>query len=181
MVVFDTLGQYREQARGFIRIHDPNGLKLYMRYCFGPEGRFKDLRVLYIPLSSDLEKHFEAVTSLVLAFGKNGQGVIYAVDEIDRFCTASHVPPSMKDVINYGRHRKVSMICTSRRPAAVARELTSQCAEIRVFRTTEPRDIRYFADIMGDTAAAQLAGLEEYKYLRWTDDCAEPQILGGRI
>jgi hypothetical protein len=153
-------------------------LREYLSQRLSSAARF---RIMYQPFTGELEHHFEAVTALALAYGKNGPGIIYAVDEIDKFCTASFVPPAMKDLINYGRHRKVSMICTSRRPAQVARELTSQCSEIRCFRTTEPRDIRYFSDIMGDTAAQKLPALGEYQYLRWTDDCAEPEICGGKI
>jgi hypothetical protein len=176
-LVFDTLGQYGTQ-RGYVVFHNPGPLREYLKQRLHASCAFA---ILYQPLGGDLNKHFEAVTFLALSYGKNGPGLIYAVDEVDKFCSASFVPQSLKDLINYGRHRKISMICTSRRPAQVARELTSQCAEIRCFRTTEPRDIRYFADIMGDTAANKLPTLGEYQYLKWTDDCAEPEICGGKI
>jgi hypothetical protein len=159
-------------------VHSPGALKQLLAQSLSAEGCVT-FRILYQPLSGNLEEHFESVTFLALAFGQHGPGLIYAVDEIDRFCSASFVPPSMKELINYGRHRKISMICTSRRPAQVARELTSQCSEIRCFRTTEPRDIRYFEDIMGQ-AAQQLPSLEQYTYLRWTDD-GKTEIRGGKI
>lgn len=190
-LVFDTLGQYG-YAAGYQVFHNPgplremlksklSGTEIVARSIHRIDPAQARFSILYQPLGGDLNEHFEAVTSLALAYGKNGPGLIYAVDEVDKFCSASFVPKSLKDLINYGRHRKISMICTSRRPAQVARELTSQCAEIRCFRTTEPRDIRYFADIMGDTAANKLPTLGEYQYLKWTDDCAEPEICGGKI
>lgn len=183
------MGQYGSQP-GYVTFHSPGPLKLFLAERLSSSSRF---RVMYQPLSGDLQEHFEAVTQMALTFGRLGPGLIYAIDEVDRFCDNGRlkVPkqkagepsrdPALKDLINYGRHRKVSAICTSRRPAQVARELTSQCAEIRCFRTTEPRDIRYFADIMGDTAANKLPSLGQYQYLRWTDDCSEPEIRGGKI
>ena len=42
----------------------------------------------------------------------------------------------------------------------------------------QPRDLKYFQDIIGQ-ATANLPKLEQYHYLKWTDDCAEPQILTG--
>lgn len=144
---------------------------------------------MYQPLGGDLQEHFESVTALALSYGKLGPGLIYGVDEVDRFCDNGRlkVPdrkpgqpvrdPALKELINYGRHRKISAICTSRRPAQVARELTSQCSEIRCFKTTEPRDIRYFADIMGEIPSSFLPKLKEYSYLKWTDDAQAPLII----
>jgi hypothetical protein len=165
VIVFDTLGQY--DLTGYIYIHQPGDLKMILR-----ERLKSSFRVMYQPKEGALEKHFEAVTQIVIACGS----MIYAVDEVDRFCSASWLPEGLKDLVNYGRHRKVSCLFTSRRPAQVARELTSQCSEFRLFRTTEPRDLSYYSDCIG-IASEKLSGLEQFSYLLWRDDGSEPEVL----
>jgi hypothetical protein len=161
VINFDTLGQYG-QLPGYVTFHQPGPLKAYLRERL----RAPSLKILYQPREGDIAAHLESVTRIALATRE----VVYAVDEVDKFCSPSWLPPGLYDLVNYGRHSRVPVMCTSRRPAQVARELTSQCAEMRIFRMTEPLDVRYFAQLIGDATAAQLPQLGEYQYLRWTDD-----------
>lgn len=132
-------------------------------------------RVLYQPavappLSLDepapgLQMHFAAVTQIVIACTH----LIYAVDEIDRFTSAGYAPPGLDYLINQGRHVQVSLVCSSRRPAQIPRELTSQAHLFYVFKNTEPGDLHYLEPYLGREAIDRLPGLADYQFVRWEE------------
>src|SRR5260370_24281597 len=107
--------------------HQPGPLREFLRSHLG-----QPFRVLYQPCMSPptsledhapgLGEHFAAVTQLVIACGR----MIYAIDEVDRMTTSNFAPPGLDYLINQGRHVRVSLVVTSRRPAQIPRELTSQ-------------------------------------------------------
>ena len=89
------------------------------------------------------------------------------------------MPKGLYDLVNYGRHHRVSMLATARRPAQVPRGYTSECHEMRLFKLTEERDVKYFAELIGDSEARRLPGLQPYQFLRW-DDAGDSKLCGGR-
>lgn len=166
--------------RGWTVFHQPGELRGYLAQHIHADI----VKVIYRPLSGRLMWHFRTVTRIVLEYGKRSGGVLYAVDEIDKFCNPQ-IPlekgcPELHEVVEYGRHAKVSMSCTTRRPHLVSRSLSAECAEFRVFKTNEPRDLEYFRDFIGSDAAKELPRLKQYEYLRWTD-AGESEIRGGKI
>lgn len=137
----------------------------------------------------DKALQFERIARLAIAC----KWLVFGVDEFDEFCTAGHTTaldrktykqvfgntkPALYQIANYSRHHKMAFIASSRRPAQVARELTSQYSELRVFRMTEAGDISYFAGILGESVAERLKTLADYTYLRARDG-QEPEIAGG--
>ena len=103
--------------------------------------------------------------------------MIYAIDEVDRFTSANFAPPGLDYLINQGRHVQVSLVCTSRRPAQVPRELTSQAHLFYVFKNTEPGDCDYLEKYIGKAAAEKLPTLSDYHFLRWEE--SEGISIGG--
>lgn len=89
-------------------------------------------------------------------------------DEVDRL-TAGRLDGMAYQIINQGRHRDLRVLAASRRPRWVPRDLTASAKMICAFRTTEPRDLEYLRDTMGE-AARGLPQLGDHEYLRWTDD-----------
>lgn len=166
-VFFDTLSKHA--LPNYVAVSQPGELKDALRVRSTP-------RIIYQPRCGNLLEHFEAVNAIVYAVGE----LVYVVDEIDYHCSASALPPHLYVLVNYGRHSHVAMVFTARRPAQVSRELTGACWEMRLFRTTETRDIRYFADLLGDNRTAEsLRTLGNYQYLLWRDDGSEPIVRGG--
>jgi hypothetical protein len=109
--------------------------------------------------------HFAAVSTIVIAMGH----MIYAIDEVDRVTSAGFAPPALDYLINQGRHVQVSMEVTSRRPAQIPRELTSQAHRFVVFRMTEPADLDYLQDYIGRAARESLPALTAYRSLEWEE------------
>lgn len=68
------------------------------------------------------------------------------VDEISMFQETSMLPAGLGCIVQYGRHKQVSLIVASRRPAEVNRLITSQADEFWVFGISEKRDLDYLAN-----------------------------------
>ncbi|MGE5476173.1 MAG: hypothetical protein ACM3Q1_05930 [Bacteroidales bacterium] len=89
-------------------------------------------------------------------------------DEVDRFVTPAQMPPIADNVVQAGRHRGLHVIACSRRPYRMNRTLSALATRMAVFRSTEPRDLRYFAELMGE-AAKGIPTLRDYHALDWTE------------
>jgi hypothetical protein len=118
-------------------------------------------------------RHFNAVTHLVIACGQ----MIYVIDEIDRVSTSSWAPRGLDYLINQGRHVQVSLAASSRRPAQIPKDLTSQAHLMFIFKNTEPGDLDYLGKYIGKSAAVQLPTLSDYRFLRWEE--SEGISIGG--
>jgi|SRR6476660_2577701 len=182
-VIFDTLDQYTAEKgynlRGWTIVHQPGELKQLLARSIHSDT----LKVIYKPMSGDKKIHFRAVTRVVLNYGTKSLGVIYLVDEVDKFCSPKEelkkACPPLHDLVEYGRHFKVSCFFTTRRPHKVSRDLTAECAEFRIFKTTEPRDKDYFEEFIG-SAVEMLPKLGKYEYVWWIDDAhREAEVRGG--
>ena len=174
VVFFDALSRHQSILSRYAVVSQPGALKSYLR---ANQGR--RVRLLYQPMSGDMAQHFQAVCVIVRAFGS----MIFAIDELDMLCGPqwgdSRMCPGLYHLVNYGRHSKVSMLATARRPMSVPRGYTSQCLEMRLFCMTERADLRYFEDYIGASDAARLPVLQKYEFLHWTGE--GPALLkGGR-
>jgi hypothetical protein len=173
VVFFDSLSRHESVLPGYKIIAQPGDLTEYLRV-----NRGRRFRVLYQPRAGDLGDHFRAVCVVVRAIG----WMIFGIDELDMLCGArwgdSRMPPEFYHLVNFGRHERVSMLATARRPMSVARGYTSQCAEMRLFYMREKADLKYFADYVGESDAARLSTLQKYQFLHWTGD-GEAQLSGG--
>lgn len=168
---FDTLSKHAGVFTGYAIINEPGSLVNYLRL-----NRGRRFRWLYQPRAGDLDAHFRAVCSIVRAFG----WMIFGVDELDKLCGArwgdARMCPELYHLVNYGRHERVSMIATARRPRAVPRGYTAE-SEMRLFHMKERADIDYFEDLVGEETASQLRTLKPYFYLHCAPD--EPAVMRG--
>lgn len=169
---FDSLSKHEAVLPGYKLFCEPGPLKDYLRM-----NSARRYRILYQPRSGDIEQHFQAACVIVRAVGN----MVFGVDELDMLCGSHWGPswmcPGLYHLVNYGRHSKVAMLATARRPMNVPRGYTSQCLEMRLFGMTERADLKYFEDYIGATDAARLATLQKYQYLHWTGD--GPALLKG--
>jgi hypothetical protein len=175
LILFDGRGASPSSRNFFAQFgfdavfNQPGPLRVYLRAHLN-----SPFRILYQPIvlppaldqpAPGLAEHFAAVTQLVIACGR----MIYAVDEIDRFTTAQYMPAGLDYLVNQGRHVQVSLMCTSRRPAQIPRELTSQAHRFFVFRMTEPADLDYLQKYIGAAATETVRNLADYACLEWEE------------
>lgn len=92
--------------------------------------------------------------------------ILLVVDEIDFFDSATKQVLDFKRLIHYSRHYRVDLITTSRRPANVSRDLTSQTDEFIIFSMTERRDLEYFRNLSEDLPD-RIKGLKKYEFLKF--------------
>jgi hypothetical protein len=174
-IFFDALSKHAHVIQRGVVVSQPGELKEYLRQHHGE--RF---RVLYQPQSGDMDQHFEAVCLIVKAVG----WMIFGIDEIDMLCGARfgsrRMPNQIYELVNYGRHHRVSMLATARTPMEVARGYTSQSHEMRLFQMTEASHIAYFEELIGKENAERLPRLEKFQYLLWRDDGDAAELRGGR-
>lgn len=175
VVFFDTLSKHAGILKGYKVLSEPGPLQDYLRLNKG-----RRFRVLYQPRSGSLDAHFEAVCKIVRAFG----WMIFGVDELDKLCGPrwgdSRMTPGFYYLVNYGRHVRVSMIATARRPRQVARGYTAE-AEMRLFNMKERADIDYFEDLIGEENAARLRTLPKFHYLHVSEDGPASIRTGPRV
>ena len=171
VIFFDTLSKHAGVLQGYKILSQPEELQAYLR-----PNRGRRFRVLYQPRQGNLDIHFRAVALIVLAFG----WMIFGVDEIDKLCGARwgdrRMPTELYDLVNYGRHHRVSMIATARRPQTVARAFTDE-AELSIFNV-KPAVADYLKDDIGPEYVPQATKLEKYYYLQCSAD-EEPVLKGG--
>jgi hypothetical protein len=176
VVFFDSLSKHQGVLpSSYQMVSQPGEMKTYLAANYG-----KAFRILYQPRKGSLDEHFIACAEIVKAVG----WMIFAIDEVDKLCGPrwgdSRMPPALYDLVNYGRHHRVSMLATARRPHQVARGYTSECREMRLFRITERADLKYFADYIGEEEAAKLPTLQPYQFIRWDDSGEDSEVCGGR-
>ena len=83
------------------------------------------------------------------------------LDEVDMLCTAGQAHPALHRLIHYGRHQRVNLVATARRPQDMYRGLTSQADTIVAFRADELLDLEYLKSKRLDPAEIEaLAPLE---------------------
>lgn len=102
-------------------------------------------------------------TEEILRLSMELKDVDVVIDEVDKICNANYVSPALFQIINFGRHDRVSLYTSARRPADVARTLTSNADEIVSYRIEEPADLDYLKKRGFDPAKLQT--LEKFDFL----------------
>jgi DNA helicase HerA-like ATPase len=104
--------------------------------------------------------------------------VVLVLDELSWWCRPSATPEPLALVATMGRHRSVSFLGGAQRPALVSRLVTSQADLAVFFKLTEPLDLDYARERLGD-AARQLPGLAVGHALA-AGEMSALRILGAR-
>ena len=100
-----------------------------------------------------------ALDFICSAFWHTGGGTL-VLDEGDFFSLSE--TPCFDEAIRYGRNRGIDMVFGCRRPAEISKNITAGADIVYVFNTSEPRDIDYYRDYLGDNMAFRLATLKPH-------------------
>ena len=88
--------------------------------------------------------------------------------EIHLFAPRGRLPMIATQLVQAGRHDGVRIIACARRPLRVPRDLTADATRIVCFQTTEPNDVRYLVEFVGQ-AALDVRGLQQWHALDWRE------------
>jgi hypothetical protein len=107
---------------------------------------------------------------------------LFVVDEVSQLCSPNgwtvdpiywrqhpSDTPALDHIVNYGRHVPMAMVCTSRRPASIHRDITANSKEIDCFVSAEPNDAFYFEKFIGKDAASRLQTMPKWSYLAYSE------------
>jgi YD repeat-containing protein len=98
--------------------------------------------------------------------------LLFAVEEIDLFCSPQSMPRYLDMIISLGRHRGLSFVCASRRPKEIHPLIRSQANEIISYTQTEPGDLEWCQQVMGHDLASRLPELPPFESIVWRDSAA---------
>ncbi len=160
-LIYDTLGEYKDG----IVIQNLQELKPFWHKVYR-----RNFRIVYQPLKPVQE--FESICELVWEC----ENMAFLVEEIDCFCSSLSLGDSFQSVIQRGRHRDISLIGVTQRPHGIARLITSQAKQMYIFNTTEPRDIEYFRQVLGENVVQKFADLKQYEFVKWQDGNEQLEI-----
>ena len=159
-----------------VLIFDPNGEDAWAEGAAVTEDRAELVELISTPgpvricwrgVMTGGEEAFEWGNKCAWA----GEDFFVVWDEVDRFTHPAKLLPVADNLVQAGRHRGLHIIACSRRPARMNRTLTALATRMAIFRSTEPRDLRYFADYVG-AQADQIPTLRDYHALDWTETSA---------
>lgn len=164
LIIFDY---NREYQRGLV-VSTPTQLAKELQKYY--ESAF---RIIYRPDDSILiDEHFEFFSRI--AYAMNNYTLL--IEEIDLVSSSNFMTEGLQKIINYGRHKGISLIGLSRRAFKVPRDLTSNSDKVMIAGPlNEPRDIKYLAEFMDTEDAEKVRNLkrEEGKgseFLVWSTD-----------
>lgn len=116
------------------------------------------------------DEDFEILGKIVYKMKK----VCFLVDEVDMFCDArANKENIMNKLVHYGRHNEIDIITTSRRPANISRNLTSQTDIFYLSRMREPNDKKYVKHAIGNEFVELIASLDRFSFLKVDDEQKE--------
>lgn len=102
--------------------------------------------IVYYPRGSDKEvkTQFDRFCRCVWEC-KNAHVLI---EELSRVTMASWAPPAWKNLSTAGRHKGLTLIGTSQRPANIDKDFLGNCTEIRCYRVNYDTDAKVMADAL---------------------------------
>lgn len=110
---------------------------------------------------------FEELARIVMKM----QVIAFVIDEVDMFAPATMTnKAAFYHLIHYGRHNRIDIITTSRRPANISRNLTSQTDLFFFSRIRENTDKKYIEDYIGKELAETAKRLQRFTFLMVRDD-----------
>lgn len=142
VLVFDPKAE-PDYARGFDVIDDP----ALLVDAFRAVGR-GPIRVAWRGVASMGRDAFEHANRVAWA----AENLTVVWEEVDVWVQTGRLPDWAFKIANEGRHRDIRVLACARRPARVSRDLTANASRIVVFHVTEPRDLEYLREYMGEDA-----------------------------
>lgn len=172
MLVIDRMGEYAPEAGTWVVTGASN-----LRRALAQLRGLKVFRVIYRFRRFGGDPARELDRALEVAY-ENGN-VAVNIDEVQAFCTPSHVGPGLAEMVFTGRHRKCPLIVTSQRPARVAKDIFANTSYWYCGQIWEPHDVAYLHDVMGPIAG-ELHRVPEFHFLEYAPALRRARIVSNR-
>lgn len=164
LLIFDPMDEYRGDAEKVADLVD-----------MGKRSKAERFRLRYVPPRADQKKtvaRFDAFCSLAYKLGN----LLIVCEELQLVTRPSYAPPAWSECTLRGRHRRLSIVGVSQRPASVDKNFFSCCTSISTGRLNFKPDQVVMADVLG-VAAAEVGALARYHFIARNMDTG--QIVRG--
>ena len=116
----------------------------------------------YVP-GGDLEEAIEQVCPLVYRQGS----CVFICEEIALYTRPGSVTSAFGKLVRTGRHKEISVVWATQRPAECAKSITALTDLWILFSITEPRDLDAIADRCGEEIANRVSALGQHDFIIW--------------
>ena len=116
----------------------------------------------YVP-EGDLEEAIDQVCPLVY----ERRNLLFVCEEIALYTRPGSVTPAFGKLVRTGRHREISLVWATQRPAECAKSITALTDLWVLFSVTEPRDLDAVADRCGAGVSERVASLGPHEFIIW--------------
>jgi hypothetical protein len=177
VIVFDPMAEYA--GAGFRRC---DSLEAVLRALKAGWGR--GFRIAYVP-SGDFPRMLHGLATLIwhaqspYQTGADRRELLFVVEEMNLGYPATKLRADysgMTKITLQGRHRGISIIGISQRPAGVSADFRGMVAETYVLPLSTALDLRAVTDVYGREHDRALRALRPHAWLRFLDG----QVITGK-
>lgn len=133
LIIFDPMGEYGEFAK----------IVTTMAEVVAAVNA-KQFKIALMPHSSKVKEQFDLLCKVAYTVGD----CWYVVDELSVGTKANYAPPSWSDCSMRGRHKGMTIIGASQRPASIDKNFFSNASTIRTGRLNFAADIKTLANVL---------------------------------
>ena len=91
--------------------------------------------------------------------------MIFAIEEINQYCTKHYIPPELRGLINLGGNRNIALWFTTRRIAEVHNDIVANCIHHFIFRTFLPQDVDWYSTFIPKDVILLSKDLPKYNFI----------------
>jgi len=119
------------------------------------------------------------LAKLAMKLSRRGQRVVLVLDELTRACTPHRYaddkpkaggewePGNLSLIVNEGRHFKIDLVGTTRRPSLIHADLPALAERVTIFSLSHRADLGWVEDHCGEEAREAVARLGEHDSYEW--------------
>lgn len=104
---------------------------------------------------------FEQLCSFIWKKGN----IIFAIEEINQYCTKHMIPDKLKSIINLGGNKNIALWFTTRRIAEVHNDIVANCIHHFIFRTFLPQDVDWYSSFIPKDVILMSRDLPKYHFI----------------
>jgi len=152
-IIIDTIGEYSGYGIKICSFEefDNELTRLYYENNFFINIQAENEEFVY--------KIFEFIRDLKL------RNLTIICDEIQKYYSDKKFDKNLDWIINYGRHYGLGVIATSRRPAAIKKDIIANTDKLIMFRVIEGNDLKYLRACIDKETTEKVKNLEKFSYI----------------
>lgn len=153
--LFDVMAEYDSIPN---RLETISGVERFFQWA-----KDRDTWACRFVPGGDLEEAIEQICPLVYRQGS----CLFVCEEIALYTRPGSVTAEFGKLIRTGRHKEISVVWATQRPAECAKSITALTDLWILFSITEPRDLDAIADRCGAEIANRVSALGQHEFIIW--------------